>query len=226
MPKLMKALLATLVVVLFAVVAMIVWRSTSDSADSRPTVLAQKQVRSLFAHQPTIDWRVPVKDAAPEGLAAPEFGNGFSYDRSGPQVIDLIDTVIVGVVDSESAGELPSMVAIDVATGEIRWRAKGDPRTCASATIDGLLPCVIGTPSGGAGDEVAGELSPRHVLLGDGLVGEIALPRWVSDRRRFGFGHTASSFTRTRRVRTGRRATCSWVPRARRAVRRRGRPRR
>ncbi|QHN40685.1 hypothetical protein GII30_17405 [Gordonia amarae] len=170
MPKLMKALLATLVVVLFAVVAMIVWRSTSDSADSRPTVLAQKQVRSLFAHQPTIDWRVPVKDAAPEGLAAPEFGNGFSYDRSGPQVIDLIDTVIVGVVDSESAGELPSMVAIDVATGEIRWRAKGDPRTCASATIDGLLPCVIGTPSGGAGDEVA------MIRVADGTI-ERTLPR-------------------------------------------------
>ncbi|WP_280182426.1 PQQ-binding-like beta-propeller repeat protein [Nocardia cyriacigeorgica] len=126
------------------------WPSGEDGGYAR---VGEHQLRGSFPSPPTPTWTVNASDLL--DAARPEFsGPQATPNKSGPaSVIDLGDTLIVRVVGMSSDME-PRLVALDSASGATRWTAEGWYETCASATIDGLLPCyrdggtVDGTPMG------------------------------------------------------------------------------
>ncbi|MGC4989841.1 PQQ-binding-like beta-propeller repeat protein [Nocardia salmonicida] len=118
----------------------ITWWLTHPSATTNTvTVQSDRQLRNTFPEQPSVTWTVDASRVfkraqfkAPIPSATGALTPGF---------IDLGDTVITTAYLPQSDRE-SDLVAIDAATGEIRWTAVlGFGGSCASRTIDGLLPC-------------------------------------------------------------------------------------
>ncbi|MBJ8343221.1 hypothetical protein [Antrihabitans sp. YC2-6] len=147
-PWVIAGVVALLVVVAIGVALAV--KLTGNDAQHRPDGLLPMP----FPTEPQREWTLQASDIAPGaafgpiGLYSPEFRN---YDG----------TLLVTVVD-EGAGQPMSLAALDAADGTVLWTVPEVPfsvRSCATAAIDGLVPCI-------AAD--AGEL--RYYRISDGEV--------------------------------------------------------
>lgn len=111
----------------------------TGSSDSGGAVAGQ--LRGSFPVKPTADWVLPsdsVYDRAQ--LVRPD---PTSHQYSRPGFIDLGDTLITAAIQPNTDREA-TIVAVSAALGSIMWKSAdvGFKPVCASATIDGLLPCL------------------------------------------------------------------------------------
>ncbi|MGE4365288.1 MAG: PQQ-binding-like beta-propeller repeat protein, partial [Mycolicibacterium sp.] len=98
------------------------------------------QLRGTFPDPPTLGWRLDGGTVF-EGA---EFvrPDATSYQYLRPGFVDLGDTLIASAILPQS-DRGATLVAVDAESGDIRWTADaGFKPVCATAVIDGLLPCV------------------------------------------------------------------------------------
>lgn len=104
------------------------------------------QLRGTFPERPEIGWRLAADTVAPGAKFVRPDPESSQYERPG--FIDVDGLLITTVLTPDGDREL---VGVDAASGRPRWTApvpaaqtgRADPR-CASATVTGLLPCVVG----------------------------------------------------------------------------------
>lgn len=132
------------------------------------------QLRNTFPDRPSTSWRVNAATIF-EGAAFVR-PDATSYQYLRPGFIDLGDTVLTSAVLPQS-DRGATLVAIDAESGAVRWTADaGFHPVCATATVDGLLPCLgqesnFGPPGSGAPPYV------HFLRISDGAVAHrIAVP--------------------------------------------------
>jgi outer membrane protein assembly factor BamB len=98
------------------------------------------QLRGTFPENPTVGWRLDgdtVFDLA-EFVRPDRTANVYSV----PGFIDLGDTLVTSAILPQT-DRPATLVGIDAESGAVRWTAHvGFKPVCATATVDGLLPCV------------------------------------------------------------------------------------
>jgi hypothetical protein len=132
------------------------------------------QLRNTFPDRPSTGWRVNA-GAIFEGAAFVR-PDATSYQYLRPGFIDLGDTLITSAVLPQT-DRSATLVAIDAESGAVKWAADaGFHPVCATATVDGLLPCLgqesnFGPPGTGAPPYV------HFLQVSDGAVAHrIAVP--------------------------------------------------
>jgi hypothetical protein len=132
------------------------------------------QLRNTFPDRPSTGWRVNA-GAIFEGAAFVR-PDATSYQYLRPGFIDLGDTLITSAVLPQT-DRGATLVAIDAESGAVKWAADaGFHPVCATATVDGLLPCLgqesnFGPPGTGAPPYV------HFLQVSDGAVAHrIAVP--------------------------------------------------
>lgn len=136
------ALIAVIVLVVGAVLGggyLLIDRLTGgDDAGSGGPVAGQ--LRGTFPEKPTVGWRLDgdtVFDRAEFVRPDPT-----SNQYQTPGFIDLDDTLVTSAILPHT-DRPATLVGIDAGSGEVRWTADvGFKPVCATATVDGLLPCV------------------------------------------------------------------------------------
>ncbi|MFD4443745.1 PQQ-binding-like beta-propeller repeat protein [Nocardia sp. NPDC058519] len=135
------------VVALLVAAGGITWWFTHRSPTSEPiAVQSEGQLRHTFPEAPSATWTL----AASRVFARAQFAAPIPTPTGMPKpgFLDLGDTVITTAYLPNSDYQ-PDLVAIDAATGEIRWTTTvGFSASCANRTIDGLLPCFGRTGMG------------------------------------------------------------------------------
>ncbi|MGV0715823.1 PQQ-binding-like beta-propeller repeat protein [Mycolicibacterium sp. XJ662] len=115
----------------------LVKRWTTDGADGSAVA---GQLRGTFPDRPSIGWRLSADTIFDRAEFVQPEPTSYQYRRAG--FIDLGDTLVTSAVLPQS-DRSATLVAIDAATGDVRWTAyAGFAPVCATATIDGLLPCL------------------------------------------------------------------------------------
>lgn len=132
------------------------------------------QLRNTFPDQPSTGWRVNSATIF-EGAAFVR-PDATSYQYLRPGFIDLGDTLITSAVLPQT-DRGAKLVAIDAESGAVKWTADaGFHPVCATATVDGLLPCLgqeshFGPPGSGAPPYV------HFLQMSDGAIAHrIAVP--------------------------------------------------
>lgn len=111
------------------------------------------QLRNTFPDPPSTGWRVNAATIF-EGAAFIR-PDATSYQYQRPGFIDVGDTLITSAVLPQT-DRGATFVAIDAESGAVKWTADaGFHPVCATATVDGLLPCLgqeshFGPPGSGA----------------------------------------------------------------------------
>ncbi|MBB3036591.1 PQQ-binding-like beta-propeller repeat protein [Hoyosella altamirensis] len=159
-PRLPWLLLALCVVaVVVSAGAIVVVR---DGLGSGTDEYAAAQLRGTYSAEPTRAWTVRSDDLEP-GVTFGGLGM-----MTGPEVRDLGGTLLVSLQDPEFRSN--ALVAIDAATGAVRWRVDDVSflvQECATTSIDGLVPCVAPARAPGEGPDVS---EVRFYRLSDGQV--------------------------------------------------------
>ena len=137
---LMVAALVVVPLVLAAAVIGGVYAFTGAKGDG-PGGPVAGQLRKTFPTKPSVGWRLNAGEVLPGGVFVRPDVTSQRYHGSG--FTDLGDVLITTARSSDFNG--PSeLVAIDSGTGRVRWSAGGVGETpvCATATINGQLPCM------------------------------------------------------------------------------------
>ena len=110
---------------------------TADDDRGQPVA---GQLRGLFPEKPSAGWQLAADTVfANAQFVRPDPTSG-QYLRPG--FIDLGDTLLTSAILPQS-DRGATLVAVNAETGAIRWTADaGFKPVCASATVDGLLPCL------------------------------------------------------------------------------------
>ncbi|WP_148280637.1 PQQ-binding-like beta-propeller repeat protein [Nocardia cyriacigeorgica] len=130
------------VTALIAVVALVVggagiwWLGHEDHGSP---LFAQNHLRNTYPAAPSEGWTFYASEVARnEEFSSPRPSPEMA---SSPGLIDLGEILIVQtILPSSDKGE--TIVALDSHSGKMRWRADGGYETCATRTVDGLLPCI------------------------------------------------------------------------------------
>ncbi|MGE0214219.1 PQQ-binding-like beta-propeller repeat protein [Mycolicibacterium sp.] len=133
------AIVAVVVLVLAGVVGggYLLFNRSGNSEANGPVA---GQLRGTYPDKPSAGWRV----SPGQVFTGAEFvrPDATSYQYLRPGFIGVDDTLITAAVLPQS-DRGATLVAIDAGSGEIRWTAEaGFKPACATATVDGLLPCV------------------------------------------------------------------------------------
>ncbi|MGW5924554.1 outer membrane protein assembly factor BamB family protein [Nocardia fluminea] len=141
------ALAALGVVALLVAVGGVAWWFTHRSPTSAPiAVQSEGQLRHTFPDAPSATWTLDASRVFARAQFAAPIPTPTGMPKPG--FLDLGDTVITTAYLPNSDYQ-PDLVAIDSATGEIRWTTTvGFSASCADRTIDGLLPCFGRTGMG------------------------------------------------------------------------------
>ncbi len=98
------------------------------------------QLRGTFPTQPAVGWRLPAAEIFDGAAFVRPDSTSYQYQRPGFIAVD--DAVITAAVLPRT-DRPATLLAIDAGTGDVRWTADvGFAPVCASASVDGLLPCV------------------------------------------------------------------------------------
>lgn len=148
--------------VLGVVGAVVVIRQNTDD----PGQPVAGQLRGTFPSKPSVGWRLDAADVFERAEFVRPDPTSNQYFRPG--FIDLGDTLITAAYLPQS-DRGADLVAIDAATGDILWNTDqaGFRPNCATAVVDGLLPCVGHDPSWGSGRT---SYSVRFVRVSDGEI--------------------------------------------------------
>lgn len=156
MPWLLLALCVVAVVVSAGAIVVV-----RDGLGNGTDEYAAAQLRGTFPSEPARAWTLWANDLEP-GVT---FGG---VGMTGPDVRDLGDILLVTLQDYEYRSR--ALVAIDAATGAVRWRVNDVSflvYECATTSIDGLVPCVAPARAPGEGPDVS---EVRFYRLSDGQV--------------------------------------------------------
>jgi len=153
----------------------LVKRWTADDTKGTPVA---GQLRGTFPDIPSSGWRLPAESIFERAEFVRPEPTSYQYRRPG--FIDLGDTLVTSAVLPRT-DRSATLVAIDAASGDVRWTAgAGFAPVCASATVDGLLPC-LGKESHFGPPESAPPPQVYFLRMSDGTV-DHQLP--VSERTR------------------------------------------
>ncbi|MGK2855086.1 MAG: PQQ-binding-like beta-propeller repeat protein [Microbacteriaceae bacterium] len=134
------ALVAVAVLVVTAVAGggyLVFDRLTADEPVGGPVA---GQLRGTFPDKPVPGWRLDSAEVFDRAEFVRPDATSYQYLRPGFIAVD--DAIVTAAVLPQS-DRGATLLAIDIASGTIRWTADvGFKPVCASATIAGLLPCV------------------------------------------------------------------------------------
>ena len=118
------------------------WTGSGDNGDP-----VAGQLRGTFPEKPSTGWRLNADTVFDRASFVRPDPTSYQYQRPG--FIDLGDTLITAAV-LPNTDRGATLVAIDAESGDIKWTADaGFHPACASAVVDGLLPCASDEPSWG-----------------------------------------------------------------------------
>lgn len=107
------------------------------------------QLRGTFPDRPSASWQVDADTVFERAVFVRPDPTSYQYQRPG--FIDLDDTLVTSAVLPQT-DRGATLVGIDAGSGNVKWTADaGFSPACASAAVDGLLPCVGHEPSWGPG---------------------------------------------------------------------------
>ncbi|WP_245819650.1 outer membrane protein assembly factor BamB family protein [Rhodococcoides yunnanense] len=108
-----------------------------SSDDNRPVA---GQLTNTYPTQPQQGWALSVDDVLPGGIFM--WPDSLPAGYGSAQFIELGSTLVTTV--GPLRGQQEEIVAADASTGSVKWQADVDGSvTCATASIDSTLPCVI-----------------------------------------------------------------------------------
>lgn len=130
----------------FLMVAVVVLGGAVTAVAVRQTLRepAQRELagvlRGQFPQAPAEGWTVDGEQVGGAFVLPQAMANTYRV----PGALDLGDLLVTSVYPSRSA-RAATLVAIDAATGRVRWTTDGGEQpSCADAVIDGLLACAAG----------------------------------------------------------------------------------
>lgn len=165
-PLIAAAVLAVIVVVVAIVVGVRLF--TKQDGPGGPVA---GQLRNTYPTRPSVGWQLTAADAAP-GFSNARFAipapDGRNYQSAG--FLNLGRVLVTNVIAYQS-DRAAQLTGIDAQTGKVLWTNDdaGFFPICATAAIDGLLPCVgkvakFGPPGEDEGPKVS------FIRLSDGTI--------------------------------------------------------
>ncbi|MEW5808605.1 MAG: PQQ-binding-like beta-propeller repeat protein [Actinomycetota bacterium] len=110
---------------------------TGDETRGQPVA---GQLRGLYPEKPSAGWQLNAETVFADAEFVRPDPTSNQYQRPG--FIDLGDTLLTSAILPRT-DRGATLVAVDSDTGAIRWTADaGFTPVCASATVDGLIPCL------------------------------------------------------------------------------------
>lgn len=135
-PTLLAFLMVTVLLLGGAVSTVAIRQILRESPQREPAGL----LRGQFPLAPAVGWTLTADQVAPGGaFVLPE--SMANYYRV-PGLLDLGELLVTSVYRSRDARSA-TLVALDAATGQVRWTADGGTQpSCADALVDGLVACA------------------------------------------------------------------------------------
>lgn len=126
------------------------------------------QLRSTFPTEPSVGWTVDVDDVMRGYRFVRPDPTSTRYESAG--FIDLGDALVTSAWPAQETDDEPVMVAIDAQSGDVLWTTSvGYRPVCASAPLDGLLPC-LGYESPDTDSAASSMANVSFVRLSDGEI--------------------------------------------------------